>query len=215
MSLLDAFTREELENRNGNVYGPVIGLVTNIKDPEKMARVKVKFPWLSDDEESTWARLVTPMGGKDRGVAFLPEVNDEVLVMFDHGDVRRPYILGVLWNGEDKLPKEKEDDDKNNLRLFKSRSGHLLIFDDTDGSEKVDVIDKTGKNKITINSNENKITITSDGDIEFLASNGKIVLNGNNIEIKSSAETKIESGSSMNVKAGSTMIIKGSTVNIN
>ncbi len=216
MNLLDTLTNEkEVDNRLGNIFGVVIGVVTNNQDPDNMGRVKVKFPWLSDEEESTWARIATLMGGKDRGFVFLPEVDDEVLVAFDHGDVRHPYILGAFWNGEDTIPKEKEGDDENNLRLIKSRSGHLFQFDDTDGSGKIEIIDNKGKNIISIDSSADKITITSEGDIEFLASNGKILLDGTSVEIKSSAEIKIESGSSMDVKASSTMTIEGSTVNIN
>lgn len=203
------------QNQCGKIYGVVVGIVTNIEDPENIGRIKVKFPWLIDEDESNWARIATLMGGPDRGSAFIPEVDDEVLLAFDHGDVRHPYILGALWNGQDKPPAEKEGDTNNNLRLFKSRSGHLLVFDDSDGSEKIEIIDKTGNNKITIDSSENKIIVESDGDIKLLAAKGTILLEGNNIEIKSSAGTKIESGASMEVKASAAMTVKGATVNIN
>ena len=85
--------------RNGRILGVVTGVVTNNKDPDKLGRVKVRFPWLSDTDESWWARVASPMAGKDRGVFFLPEVDDEVLVAFEHGDPRFPYVIGALWNG--------------------------------------------------------------------------------------------------------------------
>jgi phage baseplate assembly protein gpV len=87
------------------LYGVVVGLVTNNKDPDKLGRVKVKFPWLADDVESNWARVAYPMGGKERGYWWIPEINDEVLVTFFHGDANCPFVIGGLYNGPDKPPK--------------------------------------------------------------------------------------------------------------
>jgi phage protein D len=81
--------------------GVVVALVTDVSDPEGLGRVKVSFPWLSDDFVSGWARTVQAGAGKNRGAMVLPEVGDEVLVVFEQGDVRRPYVLGGLWNGVD------------------------------------------------------------------------------------------------------------------
>ena len=101
----------------GRYYGVVVGIVTNNQDPNNMARVRVKFPWLSDDNESWWARMAVPMAGSGRGSYFLPEVDDEVLVAFEHGDVRSPYIVGGLWNGKDSPPANNSDG-KNNIRVI-------------------------------------------------------------------------------------------------
>jgi hypothetical protein len=88
------------------IYGVVIGIVVNNKDADlKLGRIKVKFPWLSNDVESYWARLAYPMGGKERGYWWIPEIDDEVLVVFEHGDPNRPFVLGGLYNGVDKPPK--------------------------------------------------------------------------------------------------------------
>lgn len=199
----------------GRIYGVVVGKVTNNQDKEeKLGRIKVQFPWLTNKDESHWARLVSPMAGKDRGIVFIPEVDDEVLVVFEHGDVNRPYILGSLWNGKD-LPPEKNEDGKNNIRLIKSRSGHKIILDDTNGSEKIEIIDKSAKNLIAIDTKTNSIKITSDKDIEILASNGKIRLDCKELELKSSAAAKIEAGADMNLTASGNMNIKGATVNLN
>ena len=86
------------------VAGPVVGIVTNNEDPGGLGRVKLFLPWPSDENETDWARVCTPMAGKERGIFFLPEVEDEVLVVFEHGDPRRPVVLGGLWNGVDKPP---------------------------------------------------------------------------------------------------------------
>jgi uncharacterized protein involved in type VI secretion and phage assembly len=216
MSLYDMLAGGQPQPSDGyKMIGIVIGLVTNNKDPENLGRVRVKFPWFSEADESQWARVATLMAGKDRGSLFLPEVDDEVLVAFEHGDLRRPYVIGALWNGVDTPPKEFVNDGKNNLRLIKSRSGHLIKLDDTEGSEKIQVIDKTGKNSILIDAKDNTITITSDKDIVLKASQGKIILQSKEIELKSSAATKIEAGGEMTVKASAAMTVKGATVNIN
>ena len=205
---------EEREAMGSRIQGVVVGVITNNEDPDLMGRVKVKFPWLSDADESHWARIAAPMAGKERGVYFLPEVDDEVLVAFEHGDVRFPYILGSLWNGKE-APPAKNEDGKNSIRVIKSRSGHVIRLNDEDGKEKIEIIDKSEKNSIIFDTAENTITITTDKDITLSASQGAIKLDAQKIEIKSSADTKIEAGAGMDVKASSTMNIKGATVNIN
>lgn len=205
---------EEREAMGSRIQGVVVGVVTNNEDPDLMGRVKVKFPWLSDADESHWARIATPMAGKEHGVYFLPEVDDEVLVAFEHGDVRFPYVVGALWNGKE-APPAKNEDGKNNIRIIKSRSGHVICLNDEDGKEKIEIIDKSEKNSIVFDTAENTITITTDKDITLSASQGAIKLDAQKIEIKSSADTKIEAGAGMDVKASSTMNIKGATVNIN
>ena len=216
MSLYDLLTSGQQQTSDGTkMIGIVVGLVTNNKDPENLGRVRVKFPWFSEDDESQWARIATLMAGKDRGSLFVPEVDDEVVVAFEHGDLRRPYVIGALWNGVDTPPRELVNDGKNNVRLIKSRSGHLIKLDDTEGGEKIEVIDKTGQNSIVIEAKDNTITITSDKDIVLKAAAGKITLQGKDIELKSTSATKIEAGGEMTLKAGGTMTVKGSAVNIN
>lgn len=201
------------QHDSSRIYGVVVGIVTNNKDPDGMGRVKVKFPWLSDQDESWWARIATVMAGSSRGSYFLPEVNDEVMIAFEHGDVRFPYVLGALWNGKDSPPTTNSDG-QNNIRVIKSRSGHIVRLDDTNGNEKIEVIDKTGSNSITIGSSDNSITITA---------NGKVKIVGQSIEITSQTDIKVTAQTSINVNASTTMdiessapmTIKGATVAIN
>lgn len=209
--LLDTGERQE---RMARMYGVVIGIVTNNQDNQGLGRVKVKFPWLSDADESHWARIAAPMAGKERGIYFLPEVDDEVLVVFEHGDVRFPYVIGALWNGNDQPP-ANNDDGKNNLRVIKSRSGHVIKLNDEDGNETIEIIDKSEKNRIVIDTAKNAITITSEKDITLSAPKGTIKLDAQKIEIKSSAGAEIEAGAKMDVIASATMTIRGATVNIN
>lgn len=200
--------------RGGRIQGVVVGIVTNNQDPDGLGRVKVKFPWLSDVDESTWARIAAPMAGDQRGVYFLPEVEDEVLVAFEHGDVRFPYVLGALWNGKD-APPASNDDGKNNVRIIKSRSGHVIKLNDEDGKETIEIVDKSEKNSILIDTANNSIAVTSDKDITLSASNGTIKLDAQKIEINSSGPTKIAAGSTASVEASATLTVKGATVNIN
>lgn len=211
--LLDDNQRRPTPER---VFGVVVGVVTNNRDPEGLGRVKVKFPWLSGKVESQWARIAMLMAGNECGTFFLPEVDDEVLVAFDRGDARSPYVIGALWNGVDKPPADNGDGN-NNLRLIKSRSGHLIKLNDEDGKETIEIIDKSEKNSFVIDTANNSITISSEKDITLSATKGKIKLDAKEVEIKSSVDgsTKIEAGGGMDVKAGGTMNIKGATVNIN
>ncbi|MGH3922509.1 MAG: phage baseplate assembly protein V [Pseudonocardiaceae bacterium] len=198
----------------GRFYGVAIGIVTNNKDPDGLGRVKLKLPWMSDDVESNWARIATPMAGRGRGAYFLPEVDDEVLVAFEHGSPEFPYVLGGLWNGKDKPP-ETNSDGKNDVRVIKSRSGHVIRLTDTRGSEQIEIIDKSTKNSIVISTKDNKITITADADVVIQATNGKLQLSGTGVEITSQADVKIEAKSSLALKSNAQLNIKGRIVNIN
>jgi uncharacterized protein involved in type VI secretion and phage assembly len=199
---------------SGRFYGVVIGVVTNNQDPDSLGRVKVKFPWLSDQDESSWARVAAPMAGKERGLYFLPEVDDEVLVAFEHGMMEYPYIIGALWNGKDKPP-ETNSDGKNNKRTITSRSGMIIRLDDTDGSEKIEISNADGKNSIVIDVAKQKITIAADADISIESKQGKVKIAGKGIELSSQDGVKIEAKTSMDLKASGKMTIKGATVNIN
>jgi phage protein D len=138
-----------------STLGMVVGIVTNNVDPENMGRVRVKFPWLSDAEESWWCRVVMPMAGASRGFAYFPEVNDEVVCGFELGDPNHPYVLGAVWNGTDALPKPTDwfiTGGKVIRRAVYSRVGHNFIIDDNDDTSGFVLADKTATNEIRINS---------------------------------------------------------------
>lgn len=197
---------------NGIVNGIVNAIVTNLEDPENLGRVRVKYPTL--DIESSWARMATPMAGPDRGVHFLPEVEDEVLVAFAHGDIRFPYILGCMWNKQDTKPATDGDIKKNNWRFIKSRSGHIIKLDDTDGKETIELIDKADKHKIIIDCAGDKIQILCDsGDVEVNAS-GTVKVEASTIEIKSSGNMTLEAGGNLTLEASGSATLKGATVEV-
>jgi uncharacterized protein involved in type VI secretion and phage assembly len=228
MDLFDHLLAPAIEE--SRFFGVAIAVVTNNKDPDKLARVKVKFPWLSEQEESGWARIASPMAGNGRGFYVLPEVNDEVLVAFEHGLIDHPYVLGALWNGKDEPP-ENNDDGKNNRRIIKSRAGHIIRLDDTEHAEKIEIVAKGGKDTITIDAKANSITISSDKDLTIESKNGAVKLRGQTVEIVStSGAIKVDSKAALELKAagalkqnGATaelksngqMTIKGAVVNIN
>jgi uncharacterized protein involved in type VI secretion and phage assembly len=184
---------------DGRYYGVVVGVVTNNRDPDHMHRVKLCFPWLNQEDESNWARVASPMAGDGRGAYFLPEVDDEVLVAFEHGSVEFPYVIGSLWNGRDK-PHENNDDGQNNNRCLKSRSGHVIRLCDRAGQETIEIIDKTGNNKMVFKSTDNSITIEAQGDIELTSQTGKLTISAVGIELKSVAGVDITANANVNVK---------------
>jgi uncharacterized protein involved in type VI secretion and phage assembly len=184
---------------DGKCYGVVIGIVTNNHDPDNMHRVKVRFPWLSPHDESNWARVASPMAGSGRGAYFLPEVDDEVLLAFEHGSIDHPYVVGSLWGGKDKAH-ENNSDGANDNRGIKSRSGHVMRLCDKAGEECIEIIDKSGNNKIVITTSENKILLEAKGNIEITSSTGKITLSGIGIEMKSQAGIDISANAQVNIK---------------
>jgi phage baseplate assembly protein V len=212
---MDVFSRRTApDSADGRFAGVAMAIVTNNKDPDNLGRVKVKLPWLDEQAESDWTRVVTAMAGAGRGLYWLPEVNDEVLVAFEHGRPDSLYVLGGLWNGKDKPPEDNKDG-KNNVRALKTRSGHVIRLTDTDGDEKIEIIDKTGKNSIVISAKDKTVTIGADADITIKSTNGKLKLSGNGVEITSQAAVKIEASQNMDLKAAAQLNVKGQMVNIN
>lgn len=211
---MNDFLMQDEQDPMERFLGVVVGVVTDNKDPKNLGRVKLKFPWWADKGESNWAPIASFMSGKNFGGYFLPDKGDNVLVAFMNGNIKNPFVLGAIWNTKFKTP-EKNSDGKNNVRLIKSRSGHQLIFDDKKGSEKIEIIDKTNKNKITIDSKSNKITISSSKDLELVAK-GKVSISGSNIEMKATkGSATLQSKTAMTVKSSGAMTVKGKVVKIN
>jgi phage protein D len=201
-TLFNLLTREEKAITS---MGLVIGIVTDNQDPDGYGRVKVRYPWLSSDHASDWARVVTPGGGAQRGMEFLPEVNDEVLVGFEMGDIHYPYILGGLWNGRDAPPKNVVSGGKVQQRIIRSRTGHMITLDDNDDGGGVTIEDKNG-NKIVMDSGANKLTIIVQGDASLnaqgnltLAAQGRVSIKGAGVEVNGETSTVDVKGSMINL----------------
>ncbi len=192
------------------IEGVVTGIVTSNSDPQNLGRVQVKYPWLPEvngaELSSAWARLAIPGGGKNGGVLFTPEVDDEVLISFENGDMNVPYIIGVLYNKKDAPPKGTKalvdsGTKKVNQRIIVSRSGHKIILDDSSGEEKIIIQDKSNKNTITIDSKTNSMKLKSEGDFTIEA--------GGKLLIKSKGDFKIESSGKGEVSANSDLSVEG------
>jgi uncharacterized protein involved in type VI secretion and phage assembly len=186
--------------------GILVGVVESLEDSDGLGRVRVRLPTY-DNQVTREARMATPFAGKNRGMFFKPEIGDEVLIAFERGDPRHPYILGALWSKEDPPPADDGRPEDNNWRFLTSRSGHVLRFDDTDGGEKIELIDKDGSRRLVIDTANGKVRIECDqGDVEITAQM-KVKIEAQTVEVKASGDLKLE--------AGGQLTIKGSTVNIN
>jgi uncharacterized protein involved in type VI secretion and phage assembly len=205
----------------GQMPGLVEALVVDNKDPEKLGRVKLKFPTLPEGPESHWARLVMPMAGKERGWMTIPEVGDEVLVAFAHGDVQNAMVLGALYNGVDTPPYANEDGN-NDLRVFQSRSGHRLTFDDKDGDERVELILHNEEIRVIWDAKEKVLSLYSGKDIiveakETISMKCKdfILEAASTINMKSGTSTELKTGSDCAVDGGGQLTLKASLTRIN
>jgi uncharacterized protein involved in type VI secretion and phage assembly len=185
------------------VPGVASAIVASLDDPQKLGRVQVNFDWMPDAPNGFWAPVAAPMAGAKRGAFFMPEIGDEVLVAFDHGDMRRPFVLGGLWNGQDKPPLGDGlfDNGAVKRRGFVSRKGHKIVLFDDDGDSGIALISSSGDYKLALNESATKIHIKSGGTIEIESTQ--------DITIKSSAGISLEADGQLKLK-GSTVKIEGS-----
>ena len=207
---------------DANIFGVEVAIVTNVKDPDQQGRVKICFPRLPGKPESDWSRVCQPAGGDGRGFYWIPQTNDEVLVAFERGQTNRPYVIGALWNGKDKPMKDAYTDDNTRVML-QSASGHQVILEDKDGEETIVIADKSGKRTVTFNVKDKKLLIEAkEGDVELHAQK-KIVLQCEDVEVKTSKTGKLSIGDTFELKvaqkagfkAGPQFNIKADKVNLN
>ncbi|HEX3630796.1 MAG TPA: phage baseplate assembly protein V, partial [Candidatus Dormibacteraeota bacterium] len=183
--------------------GVMMAIVTDNNDPNNQARVKVKFPWLDDNYESHWARVTQLGAGPDSGAVFLPEVNDEVLVAFEHGDVRRPYVIGSLYNGQDKpkLGSGLINNGKVLRRGFISRTGHQFIFFDDSSKTGIAIISSDNKYKISINLTTSEIHIASGGKVHIESQQDMTLESKQNLKLSAQQGISLEAQTSLDLKA--------------
>jgi uncharacterized protein involved in type VI secretion and phage assembly len=207
------------------IPGVVPAIVTNANDPENLGRVKLKLPWLSDTYESDWVRTVQMWAGSGYGSLVAPEVGDEVLAAFEFGDLRRPYVVGGLYNGKDKpfagdLPLIDSGSGKVNKRQLASRTGHVLVFEDKVGTND-GIFVQTSDNKYALNLSKNKRTVSllADGTIEITCSgapggisikaDGNLELSGRQISIKAQSGVSIDAGAGAFSAKGMQVAVEG------
>lgn len=209
--------------------GVAIAQVSDARDPQHQGRVKLTFPWLSDDYVSDWARTVHTGAGKDRGFYVLPEVGDEVLVAFEQGDIRRPYVVGGLFNGVD-TPKTGPIDDVDggsgaiNRRSLVSRRGHRIDLLDQDGrKEGIALATGDGKHTFTLDATGSTVTLHSDGSVTIEAKSGVTVdagtgslkLTGGDVSITATTGLTLDGGPSVKVNASGQVAVSGGMIRLN
>lgn len=254
------------------INGVVWGVVTKNKHPEGKYMVQCKLPWIKDsgkgddaDFPTSWCKVMSPMAGGGRGFYCLPEVGDEVILAPIHGSIRQMVVLGSVWNDTDKSPHGDDapadstdpmgnalgiadaatdtTDDKNNARFFISRAGSTMLFDDTEGKEKITFMTAKGT---TVNLNDEKETIaiydhakevylqmdkankkitleSKEGDIEIYCKKGTFKLEAKNIVTKATQDVEHKadgkwlqkSGGTMNMEAGGDMTEKAPKIKLN
>ena len=187
----------------GRWYGVYPALVTDIKDPDGQGRVKVALPWAPDTDGAryeAWARVATLMAGSNRGSWFVPDTNDEVLIAFESGDTRRPFVLGGLWNGTDSPPESMDSAGNNYRKVLRSRNGVKITLDDTNGQEQL-ILETPGGQKATFKDGP--------GSVEVVDSNGNSVkLDASGITVNASAKVTINA-STVEVSAGMVTVNAG------
>ncbi len=219
----------------------LVGIVSNNNDPKKWGRVRVKFPTLTEEHESNWARVVSVGAGANRGFDCLPEINDEVLVAFEHGDIHRPYVIGGVWNGTDTPPAVVTDSvvgGKVRLRTFKTRVGHQLQFVEEDkgtkkgvylntidghnlrlnDSDKFVELETTGKHKFRADDTSKVISLTSTGDITVKTGTSgttkDLTVNAANITLTATTNITLKVGANKIVISTSGVVVEGMSVQI-
>jgi uncharacterized protein involved in type VI secretion and phage assembly len=186
--------------------GLVPAIVTNTDDPKRWGRVKVKYPWMSDEDESDWTRVASAGAGPKAGFCLTPAVDDEVLVGFIHGDFGQPVVLGALWNGKDETPPPTAaapQGEKPLVRTWHSRTGHHITMHDN-ADNKIVITTKNG-HLVMLDDAKAQITIVSKGKLEItLDDNAKEikVKSSGQITVKADNEIQVEATGNMQLKAG-------------
>jgi uncharacterized protein involved in type VI secretion and phage assembly len=212
MSLTQPAPTETTLEAGGYLKGVAIAVVTQNKDDDQLCRVKVRYPWHDKPRESYWARLAMPMAGKGRGLVMIPEVGDEVLVAFEREDLRFPYILGALWNGQDKPP-VANGDGKNDKRILTSRKKHRLLFDD--GTRGVVELAHEKGRKIVFDDDGFAVQDEKGNLIKVNSSTGAMTIEAKGQLTIKAASISIEATGTIDLKANATLTVRGSLVSIN
>jgi len=191
----------ELAVERKRLYGVYPAEVTNVRDPDGQGRVKIRLPWSPDTERGyeVWARLVPFMAGGGRGAWFIPDPREEVLVMFEGGDPRRPYVIGALWNGTDAPPESMDEDGKNYKKSIVSRRNIRITLDDTEGHETI-TIQTPGGQRVTIKDGPGLVELRDRA--------------GNSIKLEPQGMT-ITAASKLTINGGTTMEINASMLTVN
>ena len=204
------------QEREQRWFGVVIGVVTNTDDPEDMGRVKVKFPWLSEDVESNWCRVLGIGAGNEAGFYVMPEVGDEVVVSFEHGSISFPVVLGGLWNGNNKIPPEASgtrSGERPKARTWRSLSGHRITILDT-SDNKIEIETAAGMQVVLDDANK-AITLKNEQSTIKMENSKIEIKTAQDVNVESNGNLKIKAGGNIDIQAGGQVTVKGALINLN
>jgi len=196
-SLLDQIVSARAPRGYGGLfYGVYPAVVVDVVDPDGQGRVRVRLPWSPDpagQSYEAWARLATMMAGAGRGSWFVPDTGDEVLVAFEGGEPRRPYVVGALWNGKDAPPESMDGAGRNLKKVLRSRNGVQVTLDDTDGRERL-VLETPGGQKVTLEDGPGRIEVVdANGNSVELAAAGVTVVAAAKLTVQA-AQVEVTAG---------------------
>jgi uncharacterized protein involved in type VI secretion and phage assembly len=221
------------------VNGVVIGLVLDVDDPQGEGRIRVSFPWLGPETQSGWAPIADPLGGASRGYWYMPEVGDEALVAFEHGDIDHPFVLGFLHNGVDTPPTDGID---RHVRRVQSVAGHQFDMDDrpaqesvrlrTSSGHRLEMHDPGGYIEIVTAGGEKIRLADRPGSIELSTSSGTkvnleptgvtietpgdvTVTAAANLSVTAATAISVTAGASLSIAAGAAVVVNATTALVN
>jgi phage protein D/phage baseplate assembly protein gpV len=235
LSLIRKTTDEEAApppDRPQKFYGVAVAKVTKAPsiapEPDPAAllggRVKVSLPWLSDEHESTWARVMTPSASGGSGMYFMPDEGDNVIVAFQDGDLSMPVVLGSVWDGPARPPVYPPSQG-NTMRMIKSKAGHVVTLDDMPGQGKI-TVKSTGGHIIALDDTAGSqavriehlsgstIELNSDGSISFTAKSDLVFAATNDITFKANKKISLDAGSDISLEAANVAVEVSGSMNI-
>ncbi len=183
--------------RERRLFGLVTAKVSGIM-PD--GTYEVSYLTMGNGEPSAPARVMMPSAGNKRGIYFFPEVGDEVIIAFQHGDVNMPVILGAVFNEDSPPPDQAQPSPDNNVRTMVSRGGHEITFDDTPGKAEITIKTKSGHKLVMDDTPPGKLTLASAGG-------SKIEMDDTVGSLKISAPLQIEISAPTVKLSGTTMAI--------
>ena len=227
-NLLDS-VEESIDQLNRKFYGVVTGRVRSVSDPLSLGRVQLTLPFLDESDSSPWARVAAPMAGQFYGHYFIPSVDDEVLVAFEHGDVKAPYVIGALWTARSQPPLMSPSDEK---RAIRTPGGSQIVFEDRPAAITIQTaptptqslpgaVSPTGSNH-SVALTQSGIELASNQEIKLGVQTVKVTISANAIDIMIGASSIKLTTSGIEIKAPTISIqasgslkLQGSIVNIN
>ncbi|MGD9932226.1 MAG: VgrG-related protein [Dehalococcoidia bacterium] len=199
-------------------YGVLPAVVTNNGDPEKLGRVKVKYPSVSDEQESGWVPVAVPRSGKQMGFWLIPNVDDEVLVAFEQGEFNRPYVIGSLWNGKDAPPSDGTNaQNAHDVHELLTLKGSKFLIDDSSGNEVILLTTSDGFS-LRLDKSKKQVELTEPGGMKVTldgAAKSMTLEGATQVNVKAQGSVKVESSGTVDVSGSGPVNIKGAIVNIN